>query len=89
MVGYTWCFIFSDPGGIRRRPFSCSRSHLDNQKKQNRWSVKKITKNQEKKRKNGPHRSQAQSWAWRAGVSNKYQESINRVSHWNQESVAW
>jgi hypothetical protein len=48
--------FFSDPGGVRRRPFSCSRWLLDNQKKAKSVDRQKNHEKPRKKRKIGPHR---------------------------------
>jgi hypothetical protein len=85
--GVPGLFFFSGPGRVRWRPFSCSRWLLDNQKKVKSVASQKSTKNQEKKRQNEPHQSQAQTGAWGVGVANGYQESINRVSHRCQWSI--
>jgi hypothetical protein len=69
--------FFSDPGGGRWRPFSCSRLLLDTQKKAKSVARRK---NHEKKRKNGPHWSQAQSWVGGAGVARGYQPTIKKAS---------
>jgi hypothetical protein len=84
-------FFFSDPGGIRLLPFSCSRWLLDNQKKvKSVASQKKVRKTKKKEAKRTPSESGAimgmESWDSQR-VSTNDQESINKVSYRCQWSI--